>query len=100
LGNTLKGAEAMNITEKVSMRVKMLGGNPNKTDILDYSIKKAMRDAADFCNMSELPQETEIYIVEWAAAEYLTGTDGYSKQWDSLRNYAEKGLIRFRRMRW
>ena len=53
--------------------------------------EKSLQEAADFCNVNEFPGEAEIYLVEWTAAEYLTETDGYSKQWEKMRENAERG---------
>ena len=87
----------------IHTRIKMLGGKFDNPDAPGYCIKKALQDAADFCNISGpeyFPKDADIYLMEWAAAEYLTETEGYSKQWEKMRENAEKGLIRFRRMRW
>lgn len=89
----------MDIDEKVCVRVKMLGGKVNPAQ-LDYCIEKALREAKDFCRVNEFCEEANVYLVEWAAANYLTETDGYSKQWERMREEAERGLLRFRRMRW
>jgi hypothetical protein len=93
----------MDITEMVRVRIRMSGGKDDKPDILGFCIEKALQEASDFCNISGheyFPKDAKMHLVEWAAAEYLTETDGYSKQWEKMRENAERGLIRFRRMRW
>jgi hypothetical protein len=77
----------------------MLGGRV-EDPLMDFCIRKALREAKDFCNVQEFDEDAEFYLVDWAAANYLTETDGYSKQWERLRKDAERGLISFRRMRW
>ena len=96
----MRGGKQMDITGSVHLRVTMLGGKTGDQDAFGYIVKKAYQEARDFCNVSEFPQEAEVYLVEWAAAEYLTETGGYSKQWDKMREKAELGLVRFRRVRW
>jgi hypothetical protein len=78
----------------------MLGGDAGKTEALEYCAKKSSREAADFCNVMELPDEAMFYVVEWAAAEYLTETSGFTREWERLRKDAEMGLMRYRRIRW
>jgi hypothetical protein len=89
----------MDVMKMVRVRVKMLGGVIDE-DILDWVVKKSMREAMDFCNVNEFGDEAEFYLTDWAAANYLTETEGYSKQWERMRHDAEAGLIKFRRFRW
>ena len=89
----------MDFKSTVAMRVEMLGGKVNK-ELLNYFIEKSAREILDFCNIAELPKQTEIYAVDWTAANYLTEQLGYSKQWEKMRENAERGLISYRRMRW
>lgn len=90
----------MDIREKVRCRVKMFGGRTDDSARLDYCVKRAITEAKDFCNAHGFPDEAEFYLIDWAAANYLTETDGYSRQWERLREDAERGMTRFRRMRW
>jgi hypothetical protein len=90
----------MDIKETVALRVKMFGGAVNDDNVLGYCVERSLREAADFCNAHDLPAEADVYIVDWATANYLTEADGYSKQWERLRKDAEIGLIKFRRLRW
>jgi len=90
----------MNVLEDTIVRIKMLGGNPNNKETIEYCIKKSLQEAKDFCNVHDFSDDVGVYIVEWAVANYLTETDGYSKQWEKMRRDAEKGLLRFRRMMW
>ena len=88
------------VHNRVHTRIRMLGGRVDDWEVFDYCMEKSLRQAKDFCNADEFPEEAETYLVEWAAADYLTETDGYSKQWERMRIDAEKGLVGFRRMRW
>jgi hypothetical protein len=88
------------IKEKAALRVRMFGGALKDDAAFDYCVERSLREALDFCNSHEFPDEAGIYLADWAAANYLTETDGYSKQWERLRKDAERGLIRYRRMIW
>ena len=79
----------MNIKETVALRVKMFGGVIDDDSMIDYCIEKSLREALDFCNVREFPDDANIYLVDWAATNYLTETDGYSKQWERLREDAD-----------
>lgn len=89
----------MDIIDSVRGRVKMLGGKIDD-ERLNYIAGKSVREAKDFCNAHDFPEEARFYLIEWAAASYLTETDGYSRQWEAMRRSAEKGLIGHRRMIW
>lgn len=90
----------MNQKEMIATRIKMLGGTIKNGDVLDYVIRKAENEIKDFCRVEELPEEAGIYITEWTAANFMTETTGYSKEWERMREEAESGLIKFRKMRW
>jgi len=90
----------MDLYSRAQTRIKMLGGSFNSDDITMVCFEKSIQQIRDFCNINEIPKETEVYAAEWLAADYLTETEGYSKQWERIRAEAEIGLIRFRRMRW
>ncbi|MDO4765171.1 MAG: hypothetical protein Q4A29_03855 [Eubacteriales bacterium] len=90
----------MNQKEMITARIKMLGGSIKSGDILDYIIGKSEREVKDFCHVEELPEEASIYLIEWTVANYMTETAGYSKEWEKVREQAEVGLIKYRKMRW
>ena len=90
----------MNQKEMIAARIKMLGGSIKTGDVLDYVILKAEREIKDFCHVEDLPEEAIIYSIEWTVANYMTETAGYSKEWERMREEAESGLIKFRKMRW
>jgi len=90
----------ISLANQLDARLRMLGGNTSDKEAIEYCVKKSLQEAKDFCNVHDFPDEAEIYLVEWAAADYLTETDGYSKQWERIRKDAESGLLRFRRIRW
>lgn len=89
----------MNLNELISTRIKMLGGKIDAAK-LEYCIQKTLQEVRDFCNASEFGEDANIYIAEWAATNYLTEIDGYSKQWERMREDAERGLVKYRRSRW
>ena len=90
----------VDMADKVRCRVKMLGGDISNAETMDYCIQKSLQQAKDFCNVHEFPESAKIYVVEWIVSDYLTETDGYSRQWERIRRDAEAGLLRYRRMRW
>ena len=90
----------MNQREMIIVRIKMLGGSIKSGDMLDYISHKAEREIKDFCHIEELPEEASIYLAEWTAANYMTETADYSKEWEKMREQAESGLIKYRKMRW
>ena len=90
----------MELEKSVLVRLKMFGGKPADSEVLAYIVKKSLQSAMDFCSVHEFPDEAETYLVDWIVSDYLTETDGYSKQWERIRKDAEIGLINFRRMRW
>lgn len=90
----------MNQRETIELRIKMLSGSIKSGDMLDYTIRKAEREIKDFCHIEELPEEASIYLVEWTTANYMTETAGYSKEWEKMREQAESGLVKYRKMRW
>ena len=90
----------MNQREMIELRIKMLGGSIKTGDVLDYVILKAENEIKDFCHVEDLPEEAIIYSIEWTVANYMTETAGYSKEWERMREEAEGGLIKFRKMRW
>ena len=89
----------MDTSDKIRVRIKMLGGRIDD-GVLEYLAQKSLLAAKGFCNVDEFPDEAETFLAEWAAADYLTETDGYSKQWERMRKDAEAGLLRFRRIMW
>lgn len=90
----------MDKAEMLKTRIKMLGGNIENKEVLDYIAMKSEEEVKDFCNLKELPVEASVYVTEWTAANFMTETVGYSKQWERMREEAEKGLVRFRKLRW
>ena len=92
----------MDITSQVNERVALLGEKA-EDKVLAYSVKKSLQYAADFCNISGpeyFPADAEIYLIEYAAGDYLLEKCGFSPKWETMRRDAQIGLTRFRRIRW
>ena len=92
----------MDILKTVRELITALAPGVN-TGMLSYSVKKSSQYAADYCNISGVeyfPIDAEIYLTEYAAADYLLENVGFSPRWEKMRKDAETSLLRFRRVRW
>jgi len=89
-------------TELVARRIRLYGGEVQE-ELLAYIVEKVCTYAADFCNydtVEAILPEAESYITELAAAEYMLEQGSYSLKYERAIKEAERGLMRFRRLRW
>lgn len=92
--------EELNIIEIIRKKVKMHGAKIDDEDIFQFEILKSRKEVLNFCNIEDIPEDVQIYFVEWAVANYLTVKLGYSKEFEKMRENAEIGLIKYRKLRW
>jgi hypothetical protein len=88
---------------RVEARVRMFGVDVSDCGLLSFSVEKSMNKAADYCNISGFeyfPLDAEMYLIEYAAAEYILENAAFSPKWEKMYHDAEIALLRFRRVRW
>lgn len=73
--------------EDVKKRLEWIGYKYEETDkdFLDYLIKKVSNDVMVFCNITEIPEELNQYIIDRVAGEFLMNKkDSGSLKMDSI----------------
>lgn len=90
----------MNLENIIIKRILSLGGSVEDKELFQFEALKAKRQFLDFCNITSIPDEAMVYLIDWTVANYMTEQCGYSKEWEKMRENAERGAVKYRKLRW